>query len=108
MLKSTISLLGLLLLPIIIFMQIGSIKTNTIIIMGAVYFFTMVFTFIKEKGKEDAILNESLQILSREDEKKLDINSIAEKLSIDKDNVFNILQVFKRQKKIPYNVDLVF
>ncbi len=94
-------------LPFIIAGQIGSIKTSVIVFLGGIYAFTMIYQYIARKSEEDNILNHAYQMLSESNEKKLYIDSIATEVGLNRDKVSDIVKIFKRQQKIPYDIELI-
>jgi hypothetical protein len=108
MLGSTKSLLGLVLLPFIIYMQIGEIYTGTIIGLGIFYIFSIIYSYINLSNEEKRILKQAKITLDINNKKTININRISKILGIDKNKVFKTLQVFQDKQELPHDVKFIW
>lgn len=63
------------------------------------------FSYLKNKQKEDAVLNSMLHLINR-GETKINSNIISNQVNVDNDEISDLFNIFKSSGKIPCDIEI--
>jgi len=79
--------------------RVGWIAQTILILM-------LVFWYLKNKQKEDTVLNALLQLTNR-GEVTINLRNISEQTKINDKEILNLFHIFKSNGKLPYDAEII-
>lgn len=107
-LNSTKNILGILIWGFIGFFYIISGHMNWVLLMFVVLILMAFFDYLKNKRREQAILNTIQYMINQEHYTTISVIDINQKLNYnDVEMIEKTLNIYKSKALIPYNIDIV-